>query len=68
MTSNKGIKSKMNKQTQTLKYCVSSLLKDIKINSSPDEIYYKALSSNVNAVIPLFVNKFKWLSSSKHPL
>lgn len=68
MTSYKGAKSKMNKQTQTSIYCVSSLLKYIKTNFSSDEIYYKALSSNGNAVIPLFVIKFKWLPSSKHPL
>lgn len=68
MTSNKGAKSKMNKQTQTSKYYVSSLLKYIKTNSYSNEIYYKALSSKVNAVIPIFVIKFKRLSSSKHPL
>lgn len=64
--SNKGAKSKMNKQTQASKYCVSCLLKDLKTISSSDEIYYKALSSNV--VIPLFVIKFKLLSSIKRPL
>lgn len=42
MTSYKGAKSKMNKQTQTSIYCVSSLLKYIKTNFSSDEIYYKA--------------------------
>lgn len=68
MTSNKAAKSKMNKQTQTSKFCVSSLLKDIKTNSYSNQIYYKALSSNIDAVIPLIVIKFKWLSSSKHPL
>lgn len=62
MTSNKGAKSKMNKQTQTSKYYVSSLLKYIKTNSYSNEIYYKALSSKVDAVIPIFVIKFK------HPL
>lgn len=68
MTSNTGAKSKMNKQTQTSKYYVSSLLKYIKTNSYSNEIYYKAMSSKVNAVIPLFVIKFEWLSSDKHPL
>lgn len=56
----------MNEQTKASKYCVSCLLKDFITISSSDEIYYKALSSNV--VIPLFVIKFKLLSSIKRPL
>lgn len=69
--SNKGAKGKMKKtpkkppknpkqtKTQSTKYC---LLKDFKINSYFDKIFYKALRSNFNGVFPLFVIEFKWLS------